>query len=111
MNERARPDDQNPLSVLKVPFAPSARAGWHQHPVGQILHVTEGLGLIQDRGGAVRTVRAGDTVVTSAGEWHWHGASPTAMMTMMTMLSGQGADADGNVVYWGEQVTDREYPS
>ncbi len=107
MHDLTRPDDQNPLSVLKVHFAPGARTSWHQHPAGQILHVTEGRGLIQDRGGAVRTLRAGDTAITPAGEWHWHGASSTAMMTM---LSVQGADAEGNVVYWGEQVADREYP-
>jgi quercetin dioxygenase-like cupin family protein len=106
MDDLADPNEQNPLSVLKVHFAPGARIGWHQHPMGQILHVTEGFGLIQDRGGAVRPLRAGDTAVAPAGEWHWHGASPTAMMTM---LSVQGADVDGNVVYWAEPVTDREY--
>jgi quercetin dioxygenase-like cupin family protein len=106
MDELTHPDERNWLSVLKVHFAPGARTGWHRHPAGQILHVTEGLGLIQDRDGAVRALRAGDTVVAPAGEWHWHGASPTATMTM---LSVQGADAAGAVVYWGERVTDREY--
>lgn len=68
--------------------------------------MTEGLGLIQDGGGTVRTLRAGDTVVAPAEEWHWHGASPTAMMAMIAV---QGADVDGKVVYWGEQVMDGEY--
>lgn len=46
-------DGQNTLGVLNMDFAPGARTGWHQHPVGQILHVTAGLGRIQNRGGAV----------------------------------------------------------
>ena len=63
MDDLADPNEQNPLSVLKVHFAPGARTGWHQHPMGQILHVTEGFGLIQERGGAVRTLRAGHNAV------------------------------------------------
>ena len=33
-----------------VTFAPSARTAWHTHPLGQTLIVTEGLGLVQQRG-------------------------------------------------------------
>ena len=34
-----------------VRFAPCARTAWHTHAVGQTLHVTDGVGLVQSRGG------------------------------------------------------------
>jgi quercetin dioxygenase-like cupin family protein len=40
------------------------------------------------------------------GENHWHGAAATRFMAHVAM---QQADADGNVVTWGEHVTDEEY--
>ena len=40
------------------------------------------------------------------GEEHWHGA---ALRRLMTHIALQQADEDGNVVTWGERVTDEEY--
>ena len=37
--------------VRVVLFTPGARSAWHRHPAGQVLHVTEGAGLVQSRGG------------------------------------------------------------
>jgi hypothetical protein len=34
-----------------VRFSPGARTAWHSHAVGQTLYVTEGIGLVQARGG------------------------------------------------------------
>lgn len=56
-------------------FSPSSRTAWHRHAVGQTLHVTEGIGLVQTRGGKAIVMRPGDTVHPQPGEWHWHGAS------------------------------------
>jgi quercetin dioxygenase-like cupin family protein len=88
-----------------VHFSPGARTAWHAHPLGQVLHVLEGAGRVQARGGPVLEVRAGDTVVTPAGEWHWHGAAPG---TLMTHLGMQEADSAHETV-WGDHVTDAEY--
>lgn len=89
-----------------VHFAPGARTAWHQHPFGQILHVTEGAGRVQQRGGPVLEVRAGDTVVTRPEEWHWHGADPHHFMTHIGMHEARD---DGHDAEWGEHVTDDEY--
>ena len=40
-----------------VRFAPCARTAWHTHAVGQTLHVTDGVGLVQSRGGDVVVMR------------------------------------------------------
>jgi len=106
MDVLAQPDERSRISMARVYFSPAARSDWHQHPRGQVIHVTEGIGLIQDRGGRVRTLRAGDTVIAAPGEWHWHGAAPT---TMMTMIGVQEAVPDEDVVTWGDPVSDEEY--
>jgi quercetin dioxygenase-like cupin family protein len=103
MDQLAVPGEQTRLSMLRVHFSPGARTNWHTHPTGQILHVVNGTGRIQVRGAQVQRLRAGDTAVSPAGEWHWHGAASDAMMTM---ISVQGTDADGAVVHWGEPVED-----
>src|SRR3954452_13758425 len=89
-----------------VRFAPGARNAWHSHAVGQTVHVTEGIGRIQARGGPVVEIRPGDTVHTPAGEWHWHGAAPDRFMTHLAMWE---ASAEGDEATWGVLVTDAEY--
>ena len=57
-------------------FTPGARTHWHVHPMGQVLHVTDGTALVVTRDGSVLRARAGDTVVCfPPGEEHWHGAT------------------------------------
>jgi quercetin dioxygenase-like cupin family protein len=97
MDEIAAPVPPSRTRVLSGHFAPGARTAWHRHPFGQILHVTEGAGLVQSRGGEPEAIRAGDTVQAAAGEWHWHGAGPG---TFMTHLAVQEADGDGRTSEW-----------
>ena len=94
------------IRVNLVRFAPGARNAWHAHAVGQTLHVTEGVGRVQARGGEKIEIRAGDTIHTPPGEWHWHGAAPDHFMTHLAMWE---APADGAEFEWGDHVTDEEY--
>lgn len=96
------------LRVSMVHFAPAARTAWHRHAVGQTLHVTEGVGLAQARGGEIVVMRAGDTVSTPPGEWHWHGAAPEHFMAHLAMSESTGDPATPDVE-WGDHVTDGEY--
>jgi quercetin dioxygenase-like cupin family protein len=102
----ATPAAPSRVRVVSVHFAPGARTAWHRHPFGQVIHITEGTGRVQRRGGPVETVRAGDTVVFAAGEDHWHGAGPA---TFMTHLAVHEVDEAGANAEWGAQVTDEEY--
>lgn len=70
------------------------------------MHVTEGVGRIQARGGEVLMIRAGDTVHTPPGEWHWHGAAPDRFMTHLAISE---APAEGPENEWGELVDEAEY--
>jgi quercetin dioxygenase-like cupin family protein len=102
----AAPSEGSQIGAASVHFTPGARTAWHTHPHGQTIWVTEGLGLCQTEGGPIEVIRAGDRVFFGPGENHWHGAAPTRLMTHIAM---QQADADANVVAWGEHVTDDEY--
>jgi quercetin dioxygenase-like cupin family protein len=94
------------LRVSVVRFAPGARNAWHVHALGQTVHVTEGIGLIQSRGGPIVEMHPGDTVQTPPGEWHWHGAAPDRFMTHLAMWE---ASAEGTETEWGDLVSDDEY--
>jgi len=66
-----------------VRFAPGSRTAWHVHALGQTLRVTDGVALVQARGGEAVAVHLGETVYTppGPGEWHWHGATESNFMT------------------------------
>jgi quercetin dioxygenase-like cupin family protein len=102
----AKGEEPSRMRVNVVRFTPGARTAWHSHAVGQTLHVTEGVGLIQSRGGDVLEIHPGDTIHTPPGQWHWHGASPGHFMTHIAMWE---APADGAESDWGDHVTDAEY--
>lgn len=105
----AKGEEPSRLRVNRVRFPPSARTAWHRHAVGQTLHVTEGFGLVQSRGGDIVEARSGDTVYTPPGEWHWHGATPDHFMTHLAMWEAPDPDADVPETEWGDLVTDDEY--
>jgi quercetin dioxygenase-like cupin family protein len=94
------------IRVNVVRFAPGARNGWHAHALGQTLFVTEGIGRVQAAGEEIHEIRAGDTIYTAPGEWHWHGAAPDHFMTHLAMWE---APEEGPESEWGSPVSDEEY--
>jgi quercetin dioxygenase-like cupin family protein len=104
----ARGEEPSRIRVNTVRFAPGARTAWHRHAGGQTLHVTDGVGRVQARDGDVLDIRAGDTIYTPPGQWHWHGAAPGHFMVHLAIWDGTGSDG-GPETEWGEHVTDEEY--
>ena len=90
-----------------VRFSPGARTAWHSHAVGQTLYVTEGIGLVQARGGNLVEMHPGDVIWTPPDEWHWHGAAAANFMTHIAIWE---APESGDESTWGDLVTDAEYP-
>ena len=88
-----------------VTFEPGARSAWHTHPMGQVLIVTAGAGRIQQWGGAVEQIRAGDVIWTPPGIKHWHGAAPSTAVTHIAIQES----ANGKSVEWLEKVNDEQY--
>jgi quercetin dioxygenase-like cupin family protein len=106
LDEIAAPPAPSRLRMFSVRFAPGAHTAWHRHPHGQVLHVLEGVGRVQRRGGAVEAIRAGDTVWIEPDEWHWHGAGPRTFMTHLAVVE---AAADGTTTQWDAHVGPEEY--
>jgi quercetin dioxygenase-like cupin family protein len=100
-----RANDASSLTAAEISFEPGARTAWHNHPAGQYLIVTAGIGWVQARGEAKRIVRAGDVVWTPPGVFHWHGATATQGMRHLAIwefVEGSGGEL-------GEHVSDEEY--
>jgi quercetin dioxygenase-like cupin family protein len=106
VNPIYRGEEPSRMIVSLVRFTPGARSAWHSHAMGQTLHVTDGVGLVQTRDGKTIRMRPGDTVYTPPGEEHWHGATSDNFMSHLAMLEGV---ANGNGTTWLELVTDEEY--
>jgi quercetin dioxygenase-like cupin family protein len=102
----AAPPAPSRVRANSVHFTPGARTHWHTHPIGQTIHVIEGVGRAQRAGGPVETITAGTTIYFEPGENHWHGAAPTTFMTHFVV---QEVGEDGTDVVWGRAVTDAEY--
>jgi len=74
----AAPMEPARVQAASVHFTPGARTAWHTHPNGQSIHVTEGVGRCQRRGGPVETIRPGDSVFFEAARSTGTAPVPTA---------------------------------
>ncbi len=106
LNMIETPTEPARLAAALVRFTPGARTNWHSHALGQVLYITDGVGLVGTRDGVVARVSAGQTLRCAAGEEHWHGATDTALMAHIALVVG---DADGDGTTWLEPVTDGQY--
>jgi quercetin dioxygenase-like cupin family protein len=88
-----------------VEFTPGARSAWHTHPAGQTLVVTEGVGWVQEEGGAKIEIKPGDVIWTPPGVKHWHGATANTSVSHIAITLG----VNGANVMWLEKVTDEQY--
>lgn len=100
------PKDKNNDFVLgSVTFEPGARTNWHTHPKGQVLIVTEGEGLYQEKGKPAQTIKKGDVINIPENIEHWHGAKSDSKMVHIAITNYEGeTNAD-----WLNPVTDEEY--
>jgi quercetin dioxygenase-like cupin family protein len=96
------------VAVTLVHFSPGARTAWHSHPRGQTLFIIEGAGLVQTRGEATVKVRAGDVIYTPPDEVHWHGATPTNLMSHLS-ITERINDSAWSVPPGLRHVSDAEY--
>jgi quercetin dioxygenase-like cupin family protein len=81
--------DPHSVRVSFVRFQPGATTHWHSHSGGQVLHVVEGVGRVQNRGEETVELRVGDTVTVEPGGDHWHGAAAGSPMTHLAVTIGE----------------------
>ena len=100
------PDEQSSVGCAHVRFSPGARTAWHTHPKGQTRYVTDGIGYVATRERRPQEIRPGDVIYIEPGEEHWQGATADRFMAHLAI---QEADENGEVVTWGDHVTETEY--
>ena len=105
LNYLAETDTIHNVNIGSVTFEPRARTNWHYHKGGQILLVTEGKGLYQEKGKPIVIINKGDVVKCQSNIEHWHGA--TSKNTMTHIAIGTNTNIGGAV--WLKAVTDEEY--
>lgn len=95
-------DDHFGYNIAVARFAPGAKLDWHQHPAGQQLIITEGVGYYQERGQEPLILRQGDVVKCLPGVEHWHAASPDTGVVYLAISGNQRTQ-------WLEPVTEADY--
>ncbi|WP_241790501.1 cupin domain-containing protein [Sphingobacterium rhinopitheci] len=105
LNYLVETDTAHNVNIGSVTFEPAARTNWHYHKGGQILLVTAGKGLYQEKGKPIEIIHKGQVVKCPADIEHWHGATATDTMTHIAI--GTNTDIGGAV--WLRPVTDEEY--
>src|SRR5690606_33099637 len=105
LNYLVETDTTHNVNIGSVTFEPGARTNWHYHKGGQILLVTAGTGLYQEKGKPIETIKKGEVVKCPPNIEHWHGATPTEAMTHIAI--GTNTNIGGAV--WLQPVTDEEY--
>lgn len=105
LNYLVETDSVHNVNIGAVTFEPGARTNWHYHEGGQILLVTDGTGLYQEKGKPVEVIKKGEVMKCPPNIEHWHGATPTQAMTHIAI--GTNTNIGGAV--WLQPVTDEEY--
>lgn len=89
----------------QVTFEPCTRTDWHYHDGGQILLVTEGVGVFQMEGEAPRLMQAGDVILIPPGKKHMHSAIDDSWFAHIAI----GVNPGVGTTNWLGKVTDEEY--
>ena len=105
LNYLSETDTVHNVNIGSVTFEPGARTNWHYHKGGQILLVTDGKGLYQEKGKPIEIINKGDVVKCPPDIEHWHGATPSDAMTHIAI--GTNTNIGGAI--WLDPVTDDEY--
>lgn len=97
--------ENNDYAIGNVTFEPGARTHWHTHPKGQVLIVTNGEGIYQEKGKRAQFIKKGDVINIPENVEHWHGATDKHQMIHIAITHYQG---ETNVV-WLNPVSQDEY--
>ncbi|WP_240723623.1 cupin domain-containing protein [Flavobacterium sp. J27] len=98
-------DKNNEFSIGSVTFEVDARTHWHTHPKGQVLLVTEGIGLYQEKGKSAQIIKKGDVIVIPENIEHWHGATANSSMKHIAITNFKEEEQ----VTWLSPVLDSEF--
>ncbi len=89
----------------QVTFEPCTRTDWHYHDGGQILLVTEGVGVFEMEGEEARIMQVGDVILIPPGKRHMHSAIDDSWFAHIAI----GVNPGVGTTNWLDKVTDAEY--
>lgn len=106
MNWLTEYDENLQIPVFgQVTFEPCTRTDWHTHDGGQILLVTEGVGVFEMEGEPARLMQAGDVILIPPGRRHFHSAINDSWFAHIAISVNPGVGTTN----WFEKVSDDEY--
>src|ERR687892_2019432 len=80
------PESSNYFNLAIVNFSAGARNKMHIHTSDQVLFVTAGKGIIATEA-TEEVITTGDVVHVTAGEKHWHGATPDSAFSHIALTA------------------------
>ena len=92
-------------TLVKAMFEPGSRTAWHVHQYGEILHVLEGDGGVEEVGQPAQRIPAGAAIACTPGVAHWHGSGRDRALVVLGVVD---VDDTGSEAQWGALVTDEE---
>ncbi|MCS3552901.1 MULTISPECIES: cupin domain-containing protein [unclassified Sphingobacterium] len=98
-------DENNDFALGNVTFESGARTNWHTHPRGQVLIITDGTGIYQEKGQVAQLIKKGDIINILEAVEHWHGASAVSGMVHIAITNYK----DEENVTWLQAVSEEEY--
>jgi len=98
-------DENNDFALGNVTFESGARTNWHTHPRGQVLIITDGTGIYQEKGQVAQLIKKGDIINIPEDVEHWHGASAVSGMIHIAITNYK----DEENVTWLQAVSEEEY--
>jgi len=93
--------DSSEMRSSRIRFEAGARTNWHVHSEPQLLLIEQGQGRVQEFGGPIHVLRAGESFYTQPNLTHWHGADPDQAAVQFSVYAGS--------LEWQQPVTDEEY--
>ena len=91
------------VTTLRLRFEAGSRTIWHTHVGPQLLLVQEGRARLQQKGGKIVDLKAGESIYLPPNVAHWHGAAPDAAATLLSVYP------IGSKLAPGPEVTESEY--
>ncbi|MGN0162402.1 MAG: stalk domain-containing protein [Candidatus Ornithomonoglobus sp.] len=92
-------------AFAQVTLEPCTRTDWHYHDGGQILLVTEGVGVFETEGEAARIMQSGDVILIPPRKVHMHSAINDSHFAHIAI----GVNPEIAKTNWLDKVTDEEY--
>ena len=94
-------DQSQELELLAVYFSAGARTRPHVHEKDQVLHFSEGRGIVATES-EIKICTVGDIVTIPGGTWHWHGATREEAAAHISIRQPGGTNWQVEPKNWSE---------